>query len=144
MVLHLSAERFDADEPVFTWACALHSGTYSAETEEMGARVTHDYECWSLTTLGGETVNLMAEMVLDLDCPDNAVWWMGSHPVLLERTPIFLPDEPLKMLFCTHTDGPDMTRLADCCIDYRTLIRPSDFVQPIILACTYRPPGLPF
>ena len=91
----------------------------------------------------GETLSLTAEMVLALDRPSTALWWMGSHPVLLERTPMHIPDEPLKMLFATHMEGPDPLQLVECNLDYRALIRPADFVQSIVLACTSRPPGMP-
>lgn len=142
-VLDLSAQRDGAPGAIFSWACALHTGSYETEVEELGKRVVKTYECWALTTLGGETLTLTAEMVTALDREDTACWWMGAHPVMLERTPMFVAGEPLKTLFATHMEGPDPLQLGLCSLDFRSLIRPADFSQSIILACTHRPPGLP-
>lgn len=142
-VLALSEPRRRARSHTFRWACALHAGTYETYVEELGQQVAMSCECWALTTIGGETLNVTADVVLAMDRDDTAMWWMGNHPVVLERTPLYLPEEPLKMLFATHMEGPDPMRLADCNLDYRSLIRPSDFAMSIVLACASRPPGLP-
>lgn len=82
-------------------------------------------------------------MLLALDDRDNPCWWMRAHPVVLERTAMYADGEPLKMLIVEQLEGPDVMRLGRCNLDYRTLMRPHDFNQSVVLTSLVRPSGLP-
>jgi hypothetical protein len=121
----------------------LHAGTYETHVTELGQQVGVTLDCWDMTTLGGTTIHVLASTLSALDQSDQALYWMGSHPVNIHRTPISCDDEPLGLVYVTHVYGPDPMQLGACHLSHRSIIRPAEYRDSIVLVCRHRPPSLP-